>query len=113
MPAPTKAERQSDELLKTLIEANVRMVEAVCSALASMTPPAQPVYTQQVPVVPTVPAFEDIPEDDWDKPERLWLREEEEDAKHSAYVNGEPDVDPDFMAEVLKEAGFPNTQVTS
>lgn len=113
MAAPTKAERQNDQLIQTLIEANTRMVEAVCVALASMTPPpVQPVYTPDVPV-PALPSFEDIPEDDWDRPERLWLREEEEDAQHTSAVTGQPEVDPDFMAAVLKEAGFPNTDVTS
>ena len=118
MAAPTRSERLTEKLVEALLESNKALVEAV-RALSSGQTVTTVAQAHDLPVAPI--RFEDIPEDDWDRPERLWVREDEEDAEHAAVMGGEattPDprrtpIPRELLASALAEAGLAPTITTS
>jgi hypothetical protein len=101
----------SDELIVRLAEANARMAEALAAVCGPPTVlQAERIHTPQQPHEIPALTFDALSPDEWDKPERLWKREEEEDAEHLRAVTGiadpHDDVDPEFLKEVLEHAGL-------
>lgn len=113
MAAPSR----NEAMVKELVAANVEAMKALTDAVGHLSQAlaARDAQTQVIghPGSPDPQiSFEDLPEDEWDKPERLWAREEEEDAEFTEAVDAGDQIDPGFLAEVLVEAGLdPNIKL--
>lgn len=105
MAAPSR----NETLVKELVEANVEGMKALTAAVASLSEALASRGTQVQAIhgnIEPIIRFEDLPEDDWDKPERLWKREDEEDKEFTDAAGTGEQVDTGFLAEVLAEAGL-------